>query len=306
MWACRWRSPSARPGSRSRARCPRPTGRGARGRTLTDRRHHERAPRGGALGRGPPGGRSGRCRLADADVIFVCVPTPITHSKDPDLGPVLAAAALIPSTSGRASSSSSSPTTFPGTTTGPFREDLERTGHVAGRGLRPRVRARAGQPGRPGKRIEGRAPARRRDHARCDRPGRRGPATDQRPRPGALVARRRGARQASRERLPQREHRTGEPARAAVRADGSRRLGGHRRGRHEAVRVHALHAGARRRCPHPGRSLLPRVAGPRVRLRRPLRGARRRHQLRDATARGRPRREALNERGRRSAAPGSA
>ena len=33
--------------------------------------------------------------LGDADAIFVCVPTPITATKDPDLTPVLAAAAFI-------------------------------------------------------------------------------------------------------------------------------------------------------------------------------------------------------------------
>ena len=33
--------------------------------------------------------------LAEADAVFVCVPTPITGTKDPDLGPVLSAAALI-------------------------------------------------------------------------------------------------------------------------------------------------------------------------------------------------------------------
>ena len=46
----------------------------------------------------------------------------------------------------------------------------------------------------------------------------------------------------------------------------------------------------RRRPLHPGRPVLPGLAGPRVRLRRPLRRARRRHQLRDAAPRRRPRR----------------
>ena len=46
----------------------------------------------------------------------------------------------------------------------------------------------------------------------------------------------------------------------------------------------------RRRPLHPGRSVLPLVAGPRVRLRRPLRRAGRRHQPRDAAPRRRPRR----------------
>ena len=44
----------------------------------------------------------------------------------------------------------------------------------------------------------------------------------------------------------------------------------------------------RRRPLHPGRSLLPGLARPRVRLHRPLHRARRRHQLRDAAPRRRP------------------
>jgi UDP-N-acetyl-D-glucosamine dehydrogenase len=71
--------------------------------------------------------------LAAADVIFVCVPTPITKSKDPDLGPVLAAAALIGAQLRRGQLIILQSTTFPGTTNGPFREELERSGLIAGR-----------------------------------------------------------------------------------------------------------------------------------------------------------------------------
>ncbi len=71
--------------------------------------------------------------LADADVAIVCVPTPITRSKDPDLGPVLSAAALIREHLRAGQLVVLQSTTFPGTTTGPFREELERSGLVAGR-----------------------------------------------------------------------------------------------------------------------------------------------------------------------------
>jgi UDP-N-acetyl-D-glucosamine dehydrogenase len=71
--------------------------------------------------------------LSDADVIFVCVPTPITRSKDPDLGPVLAAGALIRDHLRGGQLIVLQSTTFPGTTSGPFREELERSGLVAGR-----------------------------------------------------------------------------------------------------------------------------------------------------------------------------
>ncbi len=70
--------------------------------------------------------------LSDADVIVVCVPTPITRSKDPDLGPVLSAAALIREHLQAGQLVILQSTTFPGTTTGPFREELERSGLRAG------------------------------------------------------------------------------------------------------------------------------------------------------------------------------
>ncbi|MEI7743081.1 MAG: nucleotide sugar dehydrogenase [Chloroflexota bacterium] len=70
--------------------------------------------------------------LADADAIFVCVPTPITSSKDPDLEPVLSAAATIRDHLRAGQLVVLQSTTFPGTTTGPFRKVLEATGLVAG------------------------------------------------------------------------------------------------------------------------------------------------------------------------------
>jgi UDP-N-acetyl-D-glucosamine dehydrogenase len=71
-------------------------------------------------------------RLADADAIIVCVPTPITATKDPDLGPVLAAADAIRAALRPGHLVILQSTTFPGTTTGPFREALEAGGLTAG------------------------------------------------------------------------------------------------------------------------------------------------------------------------------
>jgi UDP-N-acetyl-D-glucosamine dehydrogenase len=71
--------------------------------------------------------------LGEADAIFVCVPTPITDSKDPDLAPVRSAAETICSGLRAGQLVILQSTTFPGTTTGPFREILERGGLVAGR-----------------------------------------------------------------------------------------------------------------------------------------------------------------------------
>jgi UDP-N-acetyl-D-glucosamine dehydrogenase len=71
-------------------------------------------------------------RVSEADAIFVCVPTPITATKDPDLGPVLSAGTLIGQHLRRGQLVILQSTTFPGTTTGPFRETLERSGLTAG------------------------------------------------------------------------------------------------------------------------------------------------------------------------------
>ncbi len=86
-----------------------------------------------ALGKGLRVTAPDETSLADADAIFVCVPTPITDSKDPDLGPVLSAAKLITTGLRAGQLIVLQSTTFPGTTTGPFREVLERGGLVAGR-----------------------------------------------------------------------------------------------------------------------------------------------------------------------------
>ena len=71
--------------------------------------------------------------LASADVIVVCVPTPIDKAKVPDLSPVESAAELIAGHLRAGQLVILQSTTFPGTTTGPFRAILERGGLVAGR-----------------------------------------------------------------------------------------------------------------------------------------------------------------------------
>ena len=72
--------------------------------------------------------------IAEADGIIICVPTPITAARDPDLRHVLDAAGFV----GRHLKTGQlvilQSTTYPGTTMGPFRERLEETsGLVAGR-----------------------------------------------------------------------------------------------------------------------------------------------------------------------------
>ncbi len=83
----------------------------------------------------------GRLRVAtqpeatidEADAIFVCVPTPINATKDPDLTPVLAAARYLRDHLRQGQLVVLQSTTYPGTTMGPFREILEERGLVAGR-----------------------------------------------------------------------------------------------------------------------------------------------------------------------------
>ena len=75
----------------------------------------------------------GEADLAAADAIFVCVPTPITTTKDPDLAPVLAAAETIRGTLRAGQLVVLQSTTYPGTTMGPFREVLEAGGLKAGK-----------------------------------------------------------------------------------------------------------------------------------------------------------------------------
>jgi UDP-N-acetyl-D-glucosamine dehydrogenase len=75
---------------------------------------------------------SAEAAIGDADVVFVCVPTPITESKDPDLTPVVEAGRLVAAQLRRGQLIVLQSTTFPGTTTGPFRAVLEESGLDAG------------------------------------------------------------------------------------------------------------------------------------------------------------------------------
>jgi UDP-N-acetyl-D-glucosamine dehydrogenase len=70
--------------------------------------------------------------VASADAVFVCVPTPINPTKDPDLGPVLAAATFLRDRIRAGQLVVLQSTTYPGTTVGPFREVIEASGLLAG------------------------------------------------------------------------------------------------------------------------------------------------------------------------------
>ena len=71
--------------------------------------------------------------LSQADAIFICVSTPVTEDQEPDLRPVLNAAEQVGRSLRAGQLVVLQSTTWPGTTAGPVREVLERSGLVAGR-----------------------------------------------------------------------------------------------------------------------------------------------------------------------------
>jgi UDP-N-acetyl-D-glucosamine dehydrogenase len=101
----------------------------------------------GALDAGPHVAAPADARLSEADAIFVCVPTPVTTTNDPNLGPVLAAA-LVRDSLRRDQPVVLQPTTYPGTTSGSFRATLGESGLRAGEHFDLALCTRAGQPGR--------------------------------------------------------------------------------------------------------------------------------------------------------------
>ena len=71
--------------------------------------------------------------LAEADAIFICVSTPVTADNEPDLRPVLAAVDYVAGFLRRGQLVVLQSTTWPGTTAGPVRDGLEKSGLLAGR-----------------------------------------------------------------------------------------------------------------------------------------------------------------------------
>jgi UDP-N-acetyl-D-glucosamine dehydrogenase len=69
---------------------------------------------------------------ADATVAFICVPTPVTATLEPDLGPILAAAGYARDGLEPGDLVVLQSTTYPGTTVGPLRAALEAGGLRAG------------------------------------------------------------------------------------------------------------------------------------------------------------------------------
>ena len=235
--------------------------------------------------------------------MFVCVPTPITQAKDPDLGPVLRGGRRRPRrTSGR-------PARRPPVHHLPGHHHRHRSGRrsrsrglVAGRDFDLAFAPERVNPGDPAsaprtvpRLVGGIDPgghgARRRAPAPRQRP--RSSSSPRRTRPSSPSSSRTSFRNVNIALVNQLAllcERMGLDVWEVIDAAATKPFG-----------FMPFRPGPGRRRPlHPGRPVLPRLAGPRVRLRRPLRGAGRRHQPRDAAPRRRPRR-----RGAQRARPGA-
>ena len=252
-------------------------------------------------------------RLSDCDAVIVCVPTPLGRHREPDLSYIRSTAEEV------------ARRLRPGQLHRPRVHHLPRHdprgAPAALRGPRPRVRegllprllAGARGPGEPDlphpEHPQGGGGTRPRLARGRGRPLRGG----DREGGAGLVARSGGGSQDPRKCVSRREHRPRQRDEGRPRQDGNQRLGGHRGGEDEALRLHALlpRAGPRRAL-HPARPVLPHVEGGRARGVGPLHRAGGRDQHRDgrSTSSSAPRAPstvtARASRGRRPSSWGSA
>ena len=213
-----------------------------------------RSGRGLQLHRGHPVGAARRgarplhpttryAELAQVDAVVIAVPTPLTANREPDLQPLISAGSALAGVLQEGSSSCWSRRPIPGTTRERLAPLLEESGLRAGDTFNLAFSPERIDPGRTDYTIRttprSSAASRRRAwsalralRAVCEPSSR-------------FRHRGRRAHEAAREHLPLRQHRAGQRDRDALRPHGHRRLGGRRRGRHEAVRVHVLQARAR-------------------------------------------------------------
>src|SRR5579859_3808125 len=205
--------------------------------------------------------------LREADAILIALATPLTKQREPDLSIVTAAVRDIAERLRPGQLVVLESTTYPGTTRDVVQPLLEEiSGLKAGSDFNLAFSPERVDPGNENwstktvPKIVG---------GITDECTRRAGAVRRRRRhrPPGLVPRGGRADEAAREHLPLGQHRARERARAALRADGDRRLGGRRCSGDQAVRVHELQAGPGPRRPlHPGRPVLPHLEGARVRL----------------------------------------
>jgi UDP-N-acetyl-D-glucosamine dehydrogenase len=92
-------------------------------------------------------------RLALADAILICVPTPLTANREPDLGPLLGAAGSIAEILQRGQLIVLESTTYPGTTRERLLPLLEETGLSVGRDFHLAFSPERVDPGTPGRTL---------------------------------------------------------------------------------------------------------------------------------------------------------
>ena len=218
-------------------------------------------------------------RLALADAIIICVPTPLTPNREPDLGPLLAAAQRVSRRPAGRPARRPRVDDLPGHDARAPAADPRGDRPAGRRRLPPRLLARARRSRHQDHHLRQHAEDHRRAHPRLRGQGRGlyGRVCES----IVPVTHPRGGRdgEAAREHLPLGQHRVGQRARDARRPHGHRHLRGDRRGRDQAVRLHALRAGPRHGWPlPPGRPLLPLLEGTRARLLHRVHRARRQGQ----------------------------
>ena len=183
--------------------------------------------------------------LHEADAILVCVPTPLTRNREPDLGPLLSASRSLAGVIRRGQTIILESTTFPGTTREHLVPLLEESGLQAGEDFALAFSPERVDPGRTDYTLRNTPKVvgglHRRRAPRPRSPSTRRSAT----RSCASHARGRRALQAAREHLPLGQHRARQRDGDARRPHGHRHLGGRRRRRDQALRLHALRARAR-------------------------------------------------------------
>jgi hypothetical protein len=186
-------------------------------------------------------------RLAECDVISICVPTPLSKTRDPDVSYVVAASRAVAAALRPGQLVILESTTYPGTTREVVLPLLEKTGLRVGRDFFLCFSPERVDPGNQVWQVRNTPKVHRRDHGGLCPDGvgglRRGAGHG-----GARVQHGGGrAGQAAGEHLPGHQYRPGQRDGPGGRPPGRGHLGGDRRGGDQAVRVHEVHPGARDR-----------------------------------------------------------
>ncbi len=217
-------------------------------------------------------------RLSEPDALLICVPTPLTPPREPDLKYVENTTRDIAHALRPGQLVSLESTTYPGTTVEVLLPLLSKK-LTGGPGLFPGLFAGAGGPGQPLLPRAQHPQGGGGHHARL--PGKRGGPVQPGGGPGGagVIHPGGGDDQAPGEHLPVGEHRPHQRTQGAVPAHGAGRLRGHRGLPDQALRVPGLlpRAGPGWAL-HPHRPLLPDLEGPSVRSFHPLHRAGRRSQ----------------------------